>query len=111
MPKPERKLCAFCVYLPADCTNPDYVIRKLLSDDPETSIMIEHHVVADLTEDQVRRLEATTPAALETLRNGASAVNVSGVWPGGLMETIWRKAKSWWPEFSVGNLEKISQKE
>lgn len=111
MTKPERQRCAFCVYLPADCTNKDYVIRKLLDDDPETTIMIEHHVVADLTEDQVQRLAATTPESLDALRNGPSAVDVPGVWPGGIMETIWRKIKAWWPEYWVENLEKISQKE
>ena len=73
--------------------------------------MIEHHVVADLTEDQVQRLAATTPESLDALRNGPSAVDVPGVWPGGIMETIWRKIKAWWPEYWVENLEKISQKE
>jgi len=93
----ERRLYEMNVTLPADCQNPEYAIRKLIGEDHGGRVMITHSVVAELTSEQVCKLQQITSVDLQELRS-KSAVDVLGFWCPGIMSDCWRMVAKWWQD-------------
>lgn len=95
-PPPERRRHQFSVWLPANCTNPEYSIRKLIGDDHGGTVMIEHVVVADMTEEQYLRLIHASDDLLKGLRASVDAVDVHGVLADSRSKIVWRSVMKCW---------------